>query len=436
MAPLKLPGFAAGSVVATMLPATREHAALLLTLAERGTLAFPVNPKFPADYLLKILKQVGCNVLVSDGDVAPQLKEAGIGRLHSSDLAAPTDLSLHLKCGGSHSAFLVLTSGSSGTPKAAALSLDNLVCAAERSNRNIPLGPGDGWLLSLPLFHVAGLGVLFRCITSGAEVVLPRSGDSLLASIQRPEVTHVSLVATQPYRLLNEAGGAEALRGLKAILCGGSAMPPALLEQAAREGLPLHTSYGMTETSAQITATRSGEGLEAWQSSGSPLAPDTVSISREGEIRVRGATLFQGYWQQGKLDLPLEAEGWFATGDLGTFDEAGRLHVTGRKGNRFVCGGENVQPEDIERALLTLPGVLRARVVALPDAEYVHVPVAFVDVTSPTVGITTVQDALGGVLPRHALPRRIYRWPHHLEREGEKLSRATLEAEAMHPTAR
>lgn len=424
-----LSGISTGRVVATALLSTRDHVALLLNLAECGAIAFPVNPRFPPEYMAGILSEAGCKTLIADEKVAALAEDAGINRLGSSDLELSSSKPVSLNQAGDSPAFLVLTSGSSGAPKAAALSLGNLICAADRSNQNIPLGPGDGWLLSLPLFHVAGLGVLFRCMASGAEVVFPGEGDSLLFSIQRPEVTHVSLVATQLYRLLNEPGGAETLRGLKAILCGGSAMPPALLERAANEGLPLHTSYGMTETAAQITATRPGEGLEAWRSSGTPLATNTISISSMGEILVRGDSVFKGYWHQGEPTLPLDADGWFATGDLGTFDQAGRLHVTGRKGNRFVCGGENVQPEEVERAILAVPGVLRARVVPVPDDEFVQVPAAFVDASIST-RIEALRDALRDALPSHALPRHAFPWPLHLESDGAKLSNAVLISEA------
>ncbi len=376
--------------------ATPEVIFALLAHLRAGRAVLPLNPKFPRAYREEIL-----------------------GRVMSSDHAAPprpVDA-------------LVLTSGSSGRPRAAGLSCTQLQCAARAANRRIPLQPGDGWLLSLPLFHVSGLGVLFRCIEAGATIVLPAPKVSLLDAIRQPGVTHVSLVATQLYRLLRTPEGADALRGLKAILCGGSAFPPALLEEAAREELSLHTSFGMTETAALISATRVGEGLEAWRTAGEPLSPGTVRVSEMGEIQVRGDTLFHGYFQDGVLQLPLTDDGWFPTGDLGAFDAAGRLLVLGRMGNRFIVGGENVQPEEVERALLEIPGVMRARVVALPDPEYVQVPVAFVDATP--LREAGLLEAVLPLLPRHAQPRRVFPWPEHLEKEGEKLSRSALESEAV-----
>lgn len=419
-----------GAVASTALGASRDHAAILLTLIARGCVVFPLNPRFPAPRLGEAMKQAGSRTLIAeDGVAAPDDAEV----IHPSQLGGWARLVPTLdglaKLPAHAPAVLVLTSGSSGAPKAAALSLGNFSAAARLSARNLPLGPGDGWLLSLPLFHVAGLGILFRCLHSGAEAVYPAPGESLLQAIQRPEVTHVSLVATQLYRLLREPGGRDALRRLKAILCGGSAMPSALMEEAFEAGLPLHTSYGMTETSAQITATAPGEGIEAWRSSGRPLAEGCVRIAADGEICVRGETLFQGYWRAGRLERPLDREGWFHTGDLGALDSEGRLHVLGRIGNRFVSGGENVQPEEIERALLALPGVRRARVVPVADEEFVQAPAAFVEQDLP-VALDALRNALRPALPPHSLPRHVFPWPDYLEREGEKLSQAALMAEA------
>jgi O-succinylbenzoic acid--CoA ligase len=405
-----------GSVVALRLAPTVPSVNLLLATINSGRIAFPVSPRFPDSYLHEILNDLGCTTLLetppseaSEPRKAPRLSGALAATLpHTPSI-------------------LVLTSGSSGPPKAAALSMENLHAAARAANANMPLGPGDGWLLSLPLFHVAGLGVVFRCLDSGATLIYPEPGLPLLERLRQPGVTHVSLVATQLYRLLQEPGGADTLRNLKGILCGGSACPPALLDHAAQEALPLCMSYGMTETAAQCCATRTGEGREAWQTSGRPLTPDTLRISDDTMIEVRGDALFLGYWKHGALDRPLTPDGWFRTGDLGRSDAAGRLIITGRASNRFNVGGENVQPEEIERALLAIPGVQRARVVPQPHPEYVHIPVAFVD---PLTDADELGAALREHLPPHAIPRRFLPWPHHLEREGEKLSQATLEAEA------
>jgi O-succinylbenzoic acid--CoA ligase len=402
-------GHAPGSPIAVQAAPGIDTITQILGAVRAGYPVLPLNPRFPESYVGEILASLSpAPVLLAPGDAAAPAAQSP----PPLDTDAP--------------ALLVLTSGSSGPPKAAALSLGNLLASAEAANANIPLSGQDAWLLSLPLFHVAGLGILFRCVLARAAVVIPAGGEALLDQLSHPRVTHASLVATQLHRLVQQPGAGDILRRLSAILLGGSAIPPALLERAAREGLRVHTSYGMTETAAQIACTRPGEGLEAWRSSGYPLREGTLRISPGGEIEVSGPAIFLGYW-------PARREGdWFPTGDLGSLDEQGRLHVSGRVGQRFVCGGENVQPEEVERALLTLPGILRARVVAAPDPEYVHVPVAFLE-QDPTHSFdgAALLDALRPILPKHALPRYIFPWPAHLEREGEKIARTALESLAL-----
>jgi len=309
-------------------------------------------------------------------------------------------------------ATLIFTSGSSGEPKEALHSYGNHYWNAVASNRNIPVYPGDRWLLSLPLYHVAGIGIVFRCLVGGAAVAIPEPGQPLGHAIRQLGATHVSLVATQLHRLLDDKDGIAALAGLKAILLGGSAIPENLIRRACALGLPIHTSYGLTEMASQVTTTRTGDPLDALLTSGRPLADDTVAISEDGEILVRGKTLFQGYREGGTVAPPLTPDGWFATGDVGRVDAEGCITVIGRKDNLFIVGGENVQPEAIERALCRVEHVAEAVVVPISDDEFGCLPVAFVrNEAGAMLDADGLREYLAGELPHHAVPRHFFSWP-------------------------
>lgn len=129
-------------------------------------------------------------------------------------------------------AALIWTSGSSGEPKAAVLTPGNLLANARASNQNLPFTRGDSWLLSLPLWHVSGLGIWMRVLVAGATLVLPEPGRDFAEAIVARHVTHVSLVPTQLIRLLATPQGRDALAQLKAILLGGAPLPPRLLAEA------------------------------------------------------------------------------------------------------------------------------------------------------------------------------------------------------------
>lgn len=307
------------------------------------------------------------------------------------------------------------------------LSAGNCGASAAAAARHLGLEAGDRWLLSLPLNHVGGLSIVFRCLSVGATLAVPDPGESLEEALTAYEPTHVSLVSTQLYRLLQDEAGAAALSKAKAVLMGGGPMPEGLVREAVERGVPVYTSFGMTETASMITCTARGDSVERLQTSGKPLVEGTVSVSDNGEILVRGETLFQGYLRDdGTLELPLTEDGWLCTGDLGFFDADGYLHVTGRRDNVFVSGGEKIQPEEIEGALMGLDGVAEAVVVPVEDAEWGKMAVAFLRMADGSVpDLDALMESLRESLPGYKIPKTILPWPGDIE-AGLKVSRADL----------
>jgi len=426
---LRQVGLGEGGVLGIALPPGSVYPVLLYAAMRSGLVACPLNTRFPIQYILDTLRRIGCRTLVTPyGPSATTVQ----GRLYSltprdiverpprrDEVAGPCTILLE------GPATIVLTSGSSGAPKAALHAYGNHWASAQRANANMPLTPGDRWLLSLPLYHVAGLGVVFRCLAAGAAVVIPGANEGVAESVYKYQVTHLSLVATQLHRLMQQPGSLNLLRGLKAILLGGSAIPEGLLRRAQAEGLPIYTSYGLTETAAQITATAPGDGVERLLSSGRPLAEDTVRINSEGLIEVSGDSLFMGYVSEKGLEKPFTGDGWFTTGDRGAWDEEGYLKVLGRRDNMFISGGENIQPEEIEEALCKHPDVLRAVVTPAPHPEFVQCPVAFVSLRGAApLDEAALGASLRAQLPPYKIPKRFYPWPEEMAPVDEKIKRA------------
>ena len=278
---------------------------------------------------------------------------------------------------------IMFTSGSSGEPKAVAHSFGNHYYSALAANEHIPVSPGDRWLLSLPLYHVGGLGILWRTFLAGGTVVVPDSSTDLADSLRKFNITHVSLVSTQLHRLLNDPKNVAVLQKMKVILIGGSAIPDALIRKAVAVRLPVHVTYGLTETASQV-ATSERLSKENSLPRGRILKNAQVRISDDHEILVKGKTLFQGYVNGKNIELLLDKEGWFHTGDFGCLNEDGTLTVLGRKDNMFISGGENIQPEEIERHLCHIDGVVQAVVVPVKSEEFGARPVAFVQTKEGT----------------------------------------------------
>ncbi len=325
------------------------------------------------------------------------------------------------------------TSGSAGAPKAVILSRRAIAAAARASAAHLGWEPDDRWLLALPIAHVGGLSVLTRCLIARRTVVVCPGADpaTICGVAERERVTLLSLVPTQVVRLL--AAGCRPPASVRAVLVGGAPCAPDTLARAAAAGWPLLTTYGLTETASQVTTQPLGLRPHVDLGAGVPLPGVEVAI-RGGRVAVRGPTLATGYAIGGVAPasprgpdgaassascqapqglpgafepLPLDAEGWFHTGDLGHLDSLGRLHVHGRADRVIVTGGEKVAPERVEAELLALPEVVEAAVVGRPDPEWGLCVVAYVVWSGAPLPLGEARARLAGRLAAHELPREL-----------------------------
>jgi o-succinylbenzoate---CoA ligase len=383
---------------------------------EAGVIACPLNLRWPALKLAAALDDVDAAGVVYD-ETTRHLAEdpacAKFAALSIDELIdGSTTPSLRENYDERQPAVVVFTSGSTGSPKAALLSVGNVYHNAMGCNDVIPFHPGDCWLLSLPLYHVSGLGILFRSLLANAACAIPGKDEPLEDAMAGLGVTHLSCVAVQVQRILRREGGTRALAQLKAIMLGGGPVPATLIRECVRLDLPVHITYGMTETASQICTTRARVPMHALFTAGKPQEPDAIAIDEEGQIYVRGARRFLGYLSRGFLEQPFTPDGWFGTGDLGRFDEDGNLIPLGRMDNMFISGGENIHPETIERELGRMVGVDEAIVAPVPDAEFGQRPVAFVrmaDGSAPDA--EDLAAALRERLPGYAMPAAYFSWP-------------------------
>ena len=445
-AALERAGCRPGERVAVLAPNSPDYLVWLLAVLRLGAVCCPMNTRLPDRAVADLLRRVDCRKLVVQ---APEQQgsgdAAGDGRMvEGHDLRVIRSRALEVagdpnparaeeppaeEARGSamplgRPATIVFTSGSTGAPKAVLHSYGNHYYNALGSNRNLPLAAGDRWLLDLPLYHVGGLGIVFRCLLAGATVVMPDGVEALDTVLNRYEVTHLSVVVTQLHRLLQQPDSVR-YPSLRYILLGGSPVPLKLLERAAARGLPVFASYGCTEMASQVATTGPGSTTDQRLTSGKLLPHRKLRIGGEGDIQLAGETLFMGYVESDRLLRPLTEDGWFATGDLGRVDQDGYLTVIGRRDNRFFSGGETIHPEEIERALTDHDGVDQAVVVPVPDEEFGQRCVAFVQPRDGCPDGPALAEWLGRTLPRYKVPDAFYRWP-DTEAHAFKVDRAQL----------
>jgi O-succinylbenzoic acid--CoA ligase len=298
-------------------------------------------------------------------------------------------------------AAILFTSGTTGRPKGAVLTRGNQVASALASGAVLPLGPGDRWLASLPFFHVGGLGIVHRCLRSGACVVLPAafSADELGHSIEGHGVTHVSVVDATLRRILEARGGRPLPDRVRAVVVGGGPVSPALLD-ACPQAI---ASYGLTESCAMATLVRPGAPAAQRRTAGQALPGVDLRIADDGVIELRGPTVMRGYLDDPEATAAALREGWLRTGDLGEVDADGCLRVLSRRDDLIISGGENVYPAEIELALREHPDVADAVVIGVTDERWGEVPLAVVQLRRP--GAPDLRAFLEPKLARYKLPR-------------------------------
>jgi O-succinylbenzoic acid--CoA ligase len=410
-----------------------DYVITLLALMQLRAVACPLSTRIPPEVLPMTESRLHAKLTVTDGKLSTAggakrvrmatIREASGTRSETGNLPEALDSLGH--------ATIVFTSGSTGDAKAAVLTIGNHYYSALGSNANILFGPGDRWGLSLPLYHAGGLGILFRTLTSGGAIVIPGTAFATLPA-EANRATHHSLILTQLKRILKDPSRCEHLaQTAKAVLVGGSALPDGLITEAARRGLPVFKTYGLTEMASQVTTTGPDDLPDKAATSGRLLEFRKLALAPDGEILVAGETRFAGYDDNGQLIEPFDPDGHFATGDLGGIDGQGYLTVRGRKDSRLVSGGENIYPETIEACLLELEDIEAAVVVAVDSEEYGQRPVAFIKTSgAESADRARFEKHLEKSLPRFMIPDHFFAWPDNALTGGLKVSRKYLSVRA------
>ena len=309
-------------------------------------------------------------------------------------------------------ASIVFTSGSTGNPKAVAHTTEQHIASASGLLEQFKFSIGDTWLLSLPMYHVSGLAIVYRWLVAGATLKIGDQG--LDKDIEH--CTHASLVATQLRRLLES----KCPLALSHVLLGGSHIPNSLALEANRRGITTWLGYGMTEAASTVTA----KPIDEHDTAGAVLAHRTLKVVKQ-RIYIGGKTLASGYYYQRKLTPLVDADGWFDSKDLGEW-VGDQISIIGRADNQFISGGENIHCEEIEQALNQLSAVRMAMIIPVEDNEFGFRPVAIID-CDELPSKDEFERQLQGKLERFKFPVAYYRMP-SIEQSGIKVSRAQLAA--------
>ena len=404
-------GVGPGDGVALVAPNSPAFVVAYLAILGAGAVAVPLNPASPpserdgqiaaADVRAVVagltLERPPPDVMLLDGPtldppVGADRAPPGVGAAPAGGGAAAG--SAVVERDGGDVAVLSFTAGTAGAPRAAMLTHANLLANLDQLRRHPGprVGPDDVVLGVLPLFHVFGLNVVLgAALVEGAAVLLADgAGPDLLPRIVEARVSvlvgspalYAALLASPPAR--DEASGA-----VRLAVSGAAPCPPELgAAFRARFGVPLRQGYGLTEASPVVTAAVDDDHPRA-SSVGIPVPGVELRLvdaegadaldGDPGEVWVRGANVFGGYWRDPEATAAvLNEDGWLRTGDIGVLGDDGQLSIVDRAKDLIIVSGFNVWPAEVEAVILDLPGVAEAAVVGRDDPIRGEVVVGYV----------------------------------------------------------
>jgi acyl-CoA synthetase (AMP-forming)/AMP-acid ligase II len=389
-----------GARVALLSHNSAAYVACYYAIPAAGRVLVPLNQRLHPRQWADQLRRSDAQLLLVSAEFAGQLPEGldlpvlvfddsdglgGLGELGAADGDQPR------RRDAETTAWLLFTSGTTGTPRGVPLSHRQLVAAVRSSAYLRPIADDDVFATPFPLCHVAGVWVPTHHAVARPVALLPRfSRDELIAAIRRDAVTTVSLGPTMIDALLDGAAEDElaVLRRLRRVGYGSAAIPAPLLLRAREQlGCSFSQGYGMTELGGTVT-TLSEEDHEAavttrpelLASVGRPAPGVVVRVVDEqlrdlpqgsaGEVLIDGPHVGAGYWEDPEATEAVFTPAGLRTGDLGRLDEAGYLYLVDRIKELVISGGENVSARVVENVIRQVPLVRDVAVIGLPDPRW------------------------------------------------------------------
>ncbi len=298
---------------------------------------------------------------------------------------------------------ILYTSGTTGRPKGAQLTVGNLLSAGEIGAKSIRGSQSDRTGTGLPLFHIFGQGsVMMATFTAGGSLsLLARfTPAEMIAMVHRDQLTIIAGVPTMWNAMLHNDVTVDmpAMAQLRIAISGGASLPGEVARAfETRFGCTVLEGYGLTETTASATVNDIDRGAKIGHT-GRAVPRTTVQVrdrdgnvcaaNTVGEVFIKGPTVMKGYWKrQAETAASLSADGWFRTGDLGEIDTDGDLRIVDRVKDLIIRGGYNVYPSEVEEVLYTHPDIIEVAVIGVSDNHYGE-EVAAVVVTRQGAGLT------------------------------------------------
>jgi len=393
-------GVKAGDRVGLLMMNSPEFLECFFGLARIGAVVVPLNWRLAPPEIVFIAKDAGLSTLVYGAEYAQMV--VGI----RSDLPARTYIAIGGETPGSDPSYAALlanasaeqpqpngagddpliimfTAGTTGRPKGAVLTHNNLFYDSCTVSFSVDWRAGDRVLVALPLFHIGALIYVVINTHVGATTVLMKAFDpgGFLKTVQDHKVnSFLAVPAMLNFMLQVPTFKDFDLSSVRWALCGTAPVPVPLIQAWAQRGIAIQQVYGLTECTGGAAVLGSNRALEKAGSTGLPMFHTDIRVidadgkdtksGEVGEIIIRGPHVMREYWNNPQATAETVKEGWLYTGDLGKVDDENYLYVVERKKDMIISGGENIYPAEVENVLAALPQIAEVAVIGVPDKEW------------------------------------------------------------------
>lgn len=402
--------------------APERYLPILLACWRHGVSPAIIDPDSPADKLKIVMDAVKAKSLLADTEIAGPLPGVDVIRLDQlqDSAVAPEGFDYNLDP-DTDPALLLFTSGSTGTPKVVPLSLNNIKLNIEAFNGELGVTGDDAFLCASPTHYAHGLyNSLLTAYFLGATVVcsgpmtLMSAANALTLAVKhKVTVFHVTPSMLPILTMVAKRFKGETPR-FRWVISGTARLDAkAKADFEAAFNTPLTQQYGMSET--LIMAVNADKQDQLPESVGFPVGcvmeivdadGKPLASGETGEIRVKSPSAFNLYYHQPEETAEAYRDGWFYTGDLGRFVDGRYLMITGRAKDMIKKGGFNINPNEIDAALLSIPGVKAAVTISLPDPLYGEEIYAFC--VAPGLTEIDLRQSRGKVLDDRRWPKRVF----------------------------
>ncbi|MCC3155412.1 long-chain fatty acid--CoA ligase [Hymenobacter sp. BT770] len=338
--------------------------------------------------------------------------------------------------------FILYTSGTTGFPKGALYTHRMLLWNSINTSQSLEITPDDVTINCMPPFHTGGWNVLLTpFLHRGATVGLLKKfqPERLLALLDQEQADIFMGVPTMLKMMMESPAFAAAdLGSLRYFIVGGEALPLEVIRAWDRKGIKIRQGFGLTEVGPNLFSLHQDDSMRKIGSIGrSNFYVETKLIDEQGqevgpdevgELCLRGPMTTPGYWRDPEATAKAMPDGWFRTGDLLRRDAEGYFFVMDRIKNMYISGGENVYPAEIERFLLTFPGVSEVAVIGVPDERWGEVGKAFIVTKGLDISCEALQAYCAGNLARFKVPKYLELVPELPKNDTGKINKKALKA--------